>query len=256
VSPHLVRALRPGTIVSLGLPAGDFVLPDAAAAGALRALFVTGGSGITPVMSMLRSLDAHGAMPDVVHLHYVPRLDDVIFADELAALVRRHPSYRLAIVATRERRAGDAPGERVGAPSLARRCADWKEREAWVCGPEGLLGAAEACFAGEGLASRLHVERFGMRLAPPPRDVAGGVVRFARSGRSAPADAATCLLRVAEDAGLAPRYGCRRGICHTCVTTLRAGRVRDLRTGAFIDEPGAAFQLCVCAAAGPVELEL
>jgi ferredoxin-NADP reductase len=261
VSSHLARVLRPGAIVSLGLPEGAFVLPEVsdatdAHASPLRPLFVTAGSGITPVMSMLRSLAARDAMPDVVHLHYAPRAEDVIFADELAALAEGHASYRLVLVTTREPDAAGALPKRFDAASLAAACPDWADRDAWVCGPEPLLAAAEAHWQRHRLASRLHLESFGARLAPVSRDVAGGRVRFARSGRDALADGATCLLRVAEDAGLAPRHGCRRGICHTCVTTLRAGCVRDLRTGAVIDEPGAAVQICVCAAAGPVELEL
>jgi ferredoxin len=70
------------------------------------------------------------------------------------------------------------------------------------------------------------------------------------------ADGHTPLLRVAEDAGLNPAHGCRMGICHTCDVTLLSGCVRDLRTGALLHESGQKVQVCVCAAAGDVELAL
>jgi ferredoxin len=76
------------------------------------------------------------------------------------------------------------------------------------------------------------------------------------SGREVEAGGESDLLQVAENAGLSPRHGCRMGICHSCTTTLRRGCVRDLRNGSIIDEPGVKVQICVCAAAGNVDLEL
>jgi ferredoxin-NADP reductase len=253
VSAHLVRDARAGDRLWLGPPQGEFVLR---AAGGVRPLFVTAGSGITPVMSMLRSLAAAGALPDVAHLHYARTPGDVIFGAELAALAGAHPRYRLHVLHTRVSGApGDGPAT-FGPAALAAHCPDWREREAFVCGPLPLLVAAEAHWSAAGLAPRLHVERFHASLAPALPGAAGGRVRFARSGVEVEAGGGTSLLRVAQEAGLRPPHGCRMGICHSCSTTLRAGRVRDLRDHAVIDEPGAKVQLCVCAASGNVELEL
>jgi ferredoxin-NADP reductase len=99
VSQHLVRDLVPGTYLPLGLPQGDFVLPDAVP---VRPLFITAGSGITPIMSMLRSYAARGPLPSVAHLHYAPHRYDVIFGTELQELAEAHPRYRLHLVYTRE----------------------------------------------------------------------------------------------------------------------------------------------------------
>src|SRR4029450_10319383 len=101
----------------------------------------------------------------------------------------------------------------------------------------------------------LHSERFPAALADAPADAAGGRVRFTRSSREVAANGRTNLLRVAEDAGLRPPHGCRMGTCPPCPVTLRAGCVRDLRNNTLTDEPGARVQICVCAAAGNVELE-
>ena len=252
MSPVLVRSLRPGAYLTLSVAEGTFVLPDAVP---VRPLFLTAGSGITPVMSMLRTLALRGETPDIVHVHYAPHARDVIFGRELRALAATQPRYRLHVVHTRE--PGDAPadGRHFGAAQLDARCPDWRDREVWACGPGALLDAVEAHWAAAGLARRLHVERFHAAHAPVPEDAAGGTVRFAASDRAVVTDGRTPLLRVAEDAGLNPAHGCRMGVCHTCDVTLRAGCVRDLRTGAVVD-PGGKVSICVSAAAGDVTLDL
>ena len=91
LSEHLVRGLDAGTIVRLALPQGEFVLPDPPPP---KILFWTGGSGITPVMSMLRTLHRRHTMPDVVHIHSSPSIDSAIFREERLALADQHPGLR------------------------------------------------------------------------------------------------------------------------------------------------------------------
>jgi stearoyl-CoA 9-desaturase NADPH oxidoreductase len=112
VSRRLVREVRGGDALWLGRAQGEFVLPERTPA---RALFLTGGSGITPVMSMLRSLVAAAALPDVVHVHHAPRPEDVIFGAELADLAKAHPRYRLQLVYTRASRGARLTPERLEA---------------------------------------------------------------------------------------------------------------------------------------------
>lgn len=244
VSAHLVRALRVGAYLPVSAAQGDFVLPDPVPA---KVLFLTAGSGITPVMSMLR---AATSPPDVAHLHWAPGAADVIFGAELQALAAHEPGYRLGSILTR------AGGDHFNAALLASQCPDWREREVWACGPQPLLDAVTAHWTDAGLGARLHVERFHAPRAVLPPDAAGGRVTFAASARTVEADGATPLLAVAERAGMNPPHGCRMGICHTCDATLVAGCVRDLRTGALLAEPGQRVQPCVCAAAGDVTLDL
>lgn len=248
VSRHLVREIRVGDYVNVGQPEGEFVLPEAMP---VRPLFVTAGSGITPVMSMLRSLAARGRLEGMVHVHYAPRARDVIFGKELQALTASHAGYVLRQVFTREARAAHFSLEQ-----LERLCPGFRERDVYACGPSGLLADVERVFAGACPSTRVHVERFAAKVAPPPNDVTRGRVRFFRSKAEADSDGVTSLLRLAEGAGLNPRHGCRMGICHECTTTLRAGCVRDLRTNELIQEPGASVQPCVCAAAGDAELDI
>ena len=249
MSRHLARDARPGDYVTLAPAQGDFVLPEGAP---IRPLFLTAGSGVTPVMSMLRTLAQRGAMPSAVHVHYAPHPHDAIFRDELTRLAAEHPSYRFLLVATR---VGDdrARFDRARLDALA---PDWQTREAWACGPEGFLSAVDSVFSSASRGSRLHIERFRATLAPADPNATGGRVRFGLSRTDVEANGQTPLLQVAERAGVSAPHGCRMGICHSCDTTLVSGCVRDLRTGKRIDEPGSRVQVCVCAAAGDVELGL
>jgi len=253
VSNHLVRGIAPGDYVTLGLPQGEFVLPESAPA---RPLFLTAGSGITPVMAMLRERAAAGALDDVVHVHWAPRPEEVIFADELGRLADGNTGYELRVVTTRDAAEQGGSSRHFSAATLDALCPDWRRRDAYVCGPRSLIDAVSRHWSASGLAPRLRVERFQAALAAEPADAAGGRVRFRRSDVAVDADPATNLLRVAEAAGLNPAHGCRMGICHTCTATLVAGAVRDVRDNRVTCDPGAKVQICVSAAAGACELDL
>ena len=245
VSGHLVRRVAPGALVRLELAAGSFVLPEPPPP---RMLFLTAGSGITPVAGMLRSLAARDELPDTVLVHCAPAADDVIFGPELRALAARSAHLRLYEWHTRT----DARG-RLTVAQLPSICPDWAERDVWACGPTGMLDDIERHWRAAGIADRLHVERFRAAVAPGG---VGGRVRFTASGCEADADAGTPLLVVGEEAGVLMPSGCRMGICYSCVARLASGRVRDLRTGEEHGDEGELIQTCVSAAAGTVDLDL
>ncbi|GAA2581805.1 NADPH oxidoreductase [Dactylosporangium fulvum] len=248
VSPYLVRRLTPGAIVHLASAQGGFVLPEVLPP---RLLFVTAGSGITPVAGMLRSLAARGEMPDVVLVHSAPTPEDAIFGAELRMLAARFSSLRLYERHTRV--GGRHDRGRFTMAQLSDICPDWSERPAWVCGPGEMVDDAERHWWCAGIADRLHVERFR------PTMVSGGGtrgrVRFVASGVEIDADGDTPLLAVGENAGVLMPSGCRMGICYSCVTRLRSGRVRDLRSGREHGDEGELIQTCVSAAVGTVEVE-
>lgn len=252
LSHYLVRKLKVGDYVPVGLPQGDFYLPDASPT---QPLFVTAGSGITPVMCMLRSMLAQRRMANSVHIHYAPSPQETIFGKALREINASQPHYQLHEVHTKAL-AEDDPSRHFSLANLERLCPDWRERDCYACGPSELLRSMEQVWKDAGLSHRLHIERFRADFADVPEDAVGGRVRFANSNVEVDADSATNLLRVAEDAGLNPPHGCRMGICHTCNTTLKSGCVRDLRTGQLLNEAGAIVQTCVCAAAGDCELDL
>jgi ferredoxin-NADP reductase len=242
LSGHLVRGLDPGTIVRLALPQGEFVLPDPPPP---KVLFWTGGSGITPVMSMLRTMDRRAAMPDVVHIHSAPSRHAAIFRQERLALAEKYPSLRLV------ENFDDEHGI-LEVSRLSEACPDWTRREAWVCGPAPMLAAAEKAWGKEGLAKQLHIERFSIVLSGSAE---GGHVIFSASGKAADLDGATTLLEAGEAAGVQMPFGCRMGICHTCVVPLKKGTVKDLRNGAEYRE-NQGVQTCITAAAGDCVLEI
>ena len=242
LSTHLVDGVAAGTIVRLAAPQGNFVMSDPAPASVL---FLTGGSGITPVMSMLRTLSRRDQIDDIVHLHSAPTESDLMFSAELAELQRSHPGYRLRTRLTREQ-------GRLDLAQLDDEVPDWRDRQTWACGPEGMLNSADAAWAAAGIGKRLHKERFAAtRVAVHGQ---GGTVEFAKSGKTVTVDAATPLMEAGEGAGVQMPFGCRMGICQSCVVGLLDGHVRDLRSGAE-HEPGSRIQTCISAASGDCVLD-
>jgi ferredoxin-NADP reductase len=244
LSEHLVSGLQPGTILRLAAPNGDFVLPEPPPA---KMFFLVGGSGITPVMAMLRTLDRRGTMPDVVLAYSSPTKDRMIFRDELVALSEKHPGLVLHEQHT------DSDGM-LEMKDLDRVCPDWKDRETYACGPAPMLDACEEHWESAGLEEHLHLERFSLELGGEGGE--GGTVSFNNSNKSAEADGATTLLEAGESAGVGMPYGCRMGICHTCTLTLVEGTVRDLRNGNEYTGPNEPIQTCVTAAAGDCTINI
>ncbi|RAK42581.1 ferredoxin-NADP reductase [Actinoplanes lutulentus] len=243
VSSYLLRNARRGMLLALDLPAGDFLLPGQRPA---KALFLTAGSGITPVMGMLRS--AIHELPDVVVVHSARTEEDVVFGRELRELSEQG---KIRLIERHTRADG-----RIKAADLADLVPDLFERETWACGPGEMLDALTEHWTDAGAEELLHVERFR-----PTVLVAGdgGTVAFERSGTVADAPGGVSILDAGESAGQLMQSGCRMGICFKCVLPLREGIVRDMRDGSLttateLDEP-ILIQTCISAAAGPCRLD-
>jgi ferredoxin-NADP reductase len=247
VSPYLVRRGRPGTVVSLGGVEGEFMLPDELPP---KLLFISAGSGITPIMSMLRHLDQSGELDDAVVLHSARKTDEVIFGDELRDLAKRHDNFKLHEQLTKK-------NGRMGPADLDKLCPDWQERETFISGPTEMLDAFTEHFEKADLKDHLCLERFQPKLGlGEGEEGEGGTIKFLKSGKEAESDGSKPILVAGEDEGLDLPYGCREGICHTCVGELRSGKVRDLRTGKVCGEQGEVIRTCINAPEGPVEIEL
>jgi len=233
VSPQLAHRTPVGTVLHLEAAAGDFALPAPVPS---RLLMLTAGSGITPAMGMLRTLAARGPLPDVVLVHSAPTADDVIFRGELLAL----DGLRLVVRHT-------TTDGRLDLAELPTLVPDHAERETFVCGPEGLLDAAEKHLTGP-----LHLERF--TAAKRSGGGSGGTVAY--GGTTVEVGAGASLLEAGEDAGVLMPSGCRMGICFGCVLPLCDGQVRNLRTGEIHGEPGDLVQTCISGASGPAHLDI
>jgi ferredoxin-NADP reductase len=239
-----------GDTLGIGEAKGDFVLPENLPA---KILFITGGSGITPAFALLEELAGRAALNDVSLLHYAPTHAEVIFAERLRWLADRHHGFRLLIGLTREK-GGIA---RFAGEQLRGLVADFRDRETWLCGPEGLRNRVTALWRAEGIHERLHEERF---VATTPVTSTTGAPRvtvtLSRSGRTFDTKGSGTLLEQAERAGANPAFGCRMGICQTCKCVKRSGAVQNLRTGAISTDPDEEIQLCISIPRSDVEIDL
>lgn len=253
VSGHLTT-VRPGAVVRLSQAQGRFLLP---AERPEHILLISGGSGITPTMSILRTLcdegyAAAGGPGQVTFLHYARTAADVAYRDELESLASEHPSVRLLRSYTR------GPGGEISGRFHPRHLPAVHDRTAaWVCGPAGLVGAVRAHWAEIGMSDALATEQF---TAPAPAAPAAdgqpyGEVYFAASGRTT-ANTGAVLLEQAESIGLRPEFGCRMGICLTCTSRKTAGSVRHLHTGELSAEPDSEIQICSTVPVGDVTVDL
>lgn len=258
VSNFLVHRTKPGTLVHLEQAAGEFVLPaDERGVTPLshrKLLFVTAGSGVTPVVGMLRNLfpstDSGVLRPgrsrdlDVTVVHVAPSKPDSIFLSDLQAL---DAAGAINLVARYDDEHGVLDVDRLGelVPDLA-------DRTTYACGPGGLLAALEAHHAAKGLPLQTEQFRAATIVAGD-----GGTVHV--GGQVVEADGATTVLDAAESAGVLMPSGCRMGICMGCVLPLKEGAVRDLRTGEVTTADAmtgpANIQTCITAAAGPCHIE-
>lgn len=244
VSNYLVHRAKRGTVIQMDQATGAFHLPDRIPD---RLLFVTAGSGITPVIGMLRHHVAAGALADVIVLHSAPTAGDVIFGEELREL---HRSGAITLV----ERHTETEGQ-LHPADLDVLVPDWRERQTWTCGPTAMLDSFEEHWEAAGIRDRMHTERFRPTILISGE---GGTVTFTKAERDVEADGGTPILDAAEDAGVIMPSGCRMGICFGCVLPLRSGAVRDLRNGQITTaEPGdgVMIQTCISAAAGPCQID-
>ncbi len=245
VSKFLVREAQPGQILHLGQAEGEFTLPGSPATPSPHpVLLISGGSGITPVMSMVRTLIRDGydarAGRRVTFVHYARSADDQIFADELAEIAAADNDVDVHV----------HHGDRFSAIGLARILPGFRDVDTWACGPAGLIDLVRAAYD--------ESDRLRLELFKPPSLASGsaeGDVTFSTSGRAA-ANTGAPLLEQAEAAGLAPEFGCRMGICFTCTSRKTEGTVRNVLTGEESSLPDEDIRICVSAPVGDCVVDL
>ena len=237
VSTYLCDHARPGMVVGLDSVGGDFTLPDTRPR---RTLFVSGGSGITPVMSMLRTMRNEGSDREIAFIHYARGAQEACYAEELAAMsgVRVLHGYT---------RGGE--GDLTGYFDAEHLAAAMPEPDAvFVCGPPELVQAVRTHYP----------EALSESFVPPvftPTETSGGTVSFTDSGVELTDDGRP-LLQQAEAAGLTPESGCRMGICHSCTRRKTSGVVKNLTTGVMSSTEAEDVQICVSVPVGDVDLAL
>ena len=247
MSPYFTRYAQPGSIVYLGGAEGSFTLPHPLPD---RMLFLSAGSGVTPIWSLIRNIAKRDAPVEMHHIHCCRTPDDFILGEPLRRLAESHTNYTL-----HEHHSG-ANG-RITPADLDELCDDWRERHAFLSGPRELLDDFSAHWKEEGDADLLSIERFQPIIGgDATAEVgSGGTIHFRIKDFEAEADGRTSILEAGEAAGGKLAFGCRMGVCHTCTCRLESGKVRDLRTGRIHGEQGEMIRICINAPEGPVELD-
>ena len=251
LSTHLCHHAKVGDVLELGLAFGEMTLPNASTE---PLLLLAAGSGITPLMAMVRASAAQG-MPVPLTLVYAARSHaDLCFVDELRRLAATHSNFNVHFALSREAAiADDESSGRIDLALLAARVSALAQRRVYVCGPGGFVAHAR-----ELLAAQVHSFQ-AEAFTPPPRvvDDTGDVqLTLTVTGRTLTVPRGLPLLDALEAQGLRPAHGCRMGICNTCACGKRSGTTRDLHTGDAIAEPVSALKLCVHSAASDLVIDL
>ena len=249
VSRHLRDHARPGMILGLSQAEGEFVLPETLPE---RVLLISGGSGITPVMAMLRTLCDEGFAGEIGFLNYARSSALALYGAELDRLAQRHQGLRVARGFTRGN--GQPLVGRFHRAHLGAVISEHADAATFVCGPPTLIDAVRAVWRQDGLPEPV-VETFTQPAVSFDTDGAEGCVSFLASGSEA-ANSGLPLLEQAEDAGLFPEYGCRMGICNTCSCRKSSGVVRNVLTGEISSAREEQIRICVSVPVGDVALDL
>ncbi len=248
LSEHLVQRARVGDVLAIGEPFGTLALPGSEA----PVLLLAGGSGITPLIALLRAEAARASTRPITLAYWVRTPGEACFVEELRTLADAHLALRVHIATTRAADPRFAQG-RLDADTLAMLAAEGSAPHVIACGGAGFVAHARALCAPR--AASFQAEAF----SPPdvlPGETGDAEVRLARSGTTLRVPRNQPLLVALEAAGLRPAHGCRMGICNTCACGKSAGTTRDVLSGARDPEPATALRLCVNAAAGDLVLDL
>ena len=247
VSPYLVSEAKPGTIVSLSKIEGDFVLPDPPPAQApvhqRRQRHHPDHEHAPPPRSL-------GQLNDAVLLHSARHTDEVIFGPELRELARRRPGFRLHEQLTGEHGRMGPEDLDKSVPRLARARGLHLRPERHARRVHRALRARGPTASGCTWSASSRCSGWAERRGRGRQD------QVPRVGREASSDGSKPILVAGEEAGLELPFGCREGICHTCVGELRSGKVRDLRNGKVYGQEGEVIRTCISAPEGPIEIDL
>jgi ferredoxin-NADP reductase len=239
VSNWLHDNLRPGMSLGVIGPAGEF---SCFKAPAQRYLFLSGGSGVTPLMSMTRALHDLGSDADIVFVHCARTPADVLFPEELTLMARNMAQLRLATVCE-QHTAGSAYAGHIGrmdAARLAHIAPDFLQRDVYTCGPAPFMAAVRQLLATAGYdMQRYREESFSfadLEAAPAPQETAeGGAstyrIQLQKMGQSFSCRSDQTILQAATAAGFRLPSSCSSGLCGTCKTKKISGQVEMKHAG-------------------------
>ncbi|WP_286220702.1 ferredoxin reductase [Marinobacter apostichopi] len=248
VTNWLHDQLKSGAVVGLSEAFGDFLIPEPVR----PILFIAGGSGITPILSQLKTMAVHGFRAPVTLLYFVRDHDHAIAGEHLQNLAALHDLLTVKIVASQ---GGSEP--RYLTQSDLNEITDLGCRDIFLCGPQGLMALAGELLDAKGVSrDKIHSTYFSAPQTDLDSEDLGGKVRFARSNLDVDSTGDAPLLEIAEAAGLTPQHGCRMGICHQCSCRKTSGTVVNRLTGQASGPGEDTIQLCISIPQGPVSLDI
>lgn len=232
-SRHLHETWREGQRVKVSAPAGRFVF---AGREAERVVLVAGGIGITPMMSIIRSLTDRGWPGELSLLFSVRTVRDFVFREELALLQSRFKNLHVHVLITRDPdTAWDGARGQITREVFSHFVPNLTRGPVLLCGPETMMTAMRAILVGMGVPDAdVQQEAFVSPPEPAPLPVDGATplpegqlasIAFTRSGKTAEVTGEQTVLEAAEEAGVDIPFECRSGICGQCKTTLVSGQV-------------------------------
>ncbi len=254
MSQWLCDQLQPGSIVEITGVFGELTLETLQARPTDKLVMLAAGSGITPMLSLLRALSAREHRGPLTLLYWERSAASFCFTRELDSLCERHPNLRIQRLTTDRRGGTDDHTGRISAEQLARLLGPADEHSKPIvlaCGSAGFVSSAQALM--QPRAGQFHAEAFSPPA--PSRDEPSQhfQLELLRSGRSLTVSNQQTLLEALEAEGVAVESGCRMGICNTCVCQA-SGSTRDSTTG--LQHNGGATRLCVSRASSDLQLDL
>jgi ferredoxin-NADP reductase len=251
VSQFLHHELKPKTVVYLSQAEGEFVLPRDVPD---NLLLMSGGSGITPVMSMIRTLRDTGHQGEVTFLHYARSREDEMFTADLDGLAEL-PNVTVMRIYTRMPEPGAELKGRFHVDHLKHLGIDPTETLTYVCGPAGLIATVRDTYTELRAADQLRLEYFKVPSVDLDAAEATGTLTFDNTKIDADNSGAT-ILEQAEAAGLKPEFGCRMGVCNTCAIKKNSGAVRHVVSGEICANTDETIKICVNVPVGDVSVAL
>jgi glycine betaine catabolism B len=236
VSNWLHEHLHVGDCLDISSPMGNFSCQEQPAP---KLLFLSAGSGITPMMSMSRWAYDAAADLDITFFYSAQTTGDLIFKQELDWMSAQHPNFRLHLSLTRESIGSNWPGlvGRLNADMLAQIAPDFKERAVYVCGSESFMDSTKTLLETLDFPMEHYFqESFGGGPAAPmvaagsiadqAKAEPAGLVVFAKSGREITADRDESILQLGKREHVRLKSGCGMGSCGMCKIKKVKGEVK------------------------------
>ncbi|MGV2986199.1 MOSC N-terminal beta barrel domain-containing protein [Vibrio sp. E150_011] len=242
VSNWLFEHFQVGDTLVADAPNGDFHLKLDSHE---PLLLLSAGSGVTPMMSMLRDLSDRDRVGDIVFYHQCSTPEDIPFKGELDALMAKHPSLVIKLALTQPGRHWEGLTGRISVGQLAS-ISDLQTRQAFVCGPDGFMTSAKTLLTSLGLpVTHYHQEAFGVSSAV---DGTKKTLQVSIDGQEFMGTNQANLLEQAENAGVTVPYSCRAGFCGACKVTVESGSVHQPDVPAIQDSEVAEGKALACCA--------